>query len=296
MWLLAHPHSELFLKFPTRFRCMLLHAQHPPRLMMPLKCFLRWTNHRLKEAHQAGPHRTVDDQKGTKLKCRQVITCLLECPNCSPHRALLIEDCTMQCLENHFVHTESWWTNTFVCDFAILIHHHFHTICGLSQVCIHWESPGDSRKGSRPIPAEKTWLISVMASKNHFAVLCVDLQKKAIKIIDGYLADDGNHQIDWSKVVEHIFQTTGLVFAERTTQDVHMCCQANTNDCGPVTCTVVWDLLSKLMPIPKGTFEERSNSWWDNDTVTGKTSMKKELKASRCFSWFFPLVMSVPKN
>ena len=83
-----------------------------------------------KGARQAGLCRTVDDEKGAKLKHLQVITCLIDCHSCSPHGALLIEDCTMQRLENHLVHTDAWWTNTFVCDFAMLIHHHFHAVFG----------------------------------------------------------------------------------------------------------------------------------------------------------------------
>ena len=53
----------------------------------------------------------------------------------------------------------------------------------------------------------------------------------------------------WKPVVQEICQTTGLVFSAFTYSASLMCQQLNSNDCGPISCGVVWTLLTKLMPL-----------------------------------------------
>ena len=122
-----------------------------------------------------------------------------------------------------------------------------------SNVHIHWESSGGSHAGAQPVLKGEHCLISIVSKKDHHAVSRVDPRKQQIKIIDGCLSNSSNHQIKWTTVVKRMFQKTGLVHSNFETENIHMCHQANTNDCGPVVCGVVWDLLSHLMPLPKET-------------------------------------------
>ena len=110
-------------------------------------------------------------------------------------------------------------------------------------------------------------MLSIIYSSQHYAVLWVDLVKKQIKVIDGLLKDE-KPQIQWEPVVQGVFRSTGLNFAQFSYNDVSMCQQKNTNDCGLVACGVVWNLMHKLMPIPKGTAKKEKLfiKKHDNDT------------------------------
>ena len=128
----------------------------------------------LRLAREMEMHHLIHDRKGTNLKNLAVITCSLDCRLCTPNGALTVEDCQSSHLENHLVKTNAWWTTTFVWDFAIFIHHHFHKLCGESNIHIHrqpllekFNDKKSDRTASLPIPEGKDWMISIMHTKNH---------------------------------------------------------------------------------------------------------------------------------